>query len=108
MAYYFWMKERFRVMGILILKSKDIINEQFYDNSGYGGTLLHYAAANCNKKTILTLLRWDADILLEDSEHRLPVEVAIHYKNSKLLILPYNSLFQGKNLVLKQYLDETS
>jgi hypothetical protein len=45
--------------------------------------LLHYAAANCDRDIILKILQRGADIMAEDSRHRLPLEMAIDYKNSK-------------------------
>jgi ankyrin repeat protein len=45
--------------------------------------LLHYAAAYCDRDIILNILQQGADIMAEDSEQRLPLEMAISYKNSK-------------------------
>jgi hypothetical protein len=45
--------------------------------------LLHYVAAYCDRDIILSILQRGADIMAEDSEQRLPLEMAIAYKNSK-------------------------
>jgi ankyrin repeat protein len=49
--------------------------------------LLHSAAANCSKDTILKILQRGADIMAGDSNHRLPLEAAIANKNSKYIFL---------------------
>jgi hypothetical protein len=45
--------------------------------------LLQYAAVNCDRDIILNILQRGADIMAEDSEQRLPLQMAIDYKNSK-------------------------
>jgi ankyrin repeat protein len=68
----------------LFYNSQDYINAEF-GNSDYKGTLMHFVAVDCNKDTILTLLRRGADVTLEDSLQQLPLEVAIDNNNSKSL-----------------------
>jgi hypothetical protein len=68
----------------ILFNSKDSINTQF-GNSDYKGGLIHYAATDCQKEVILTLIRQEADIMVEDSLHKLPLEVAIYHNNSKFI-----------------------
>jgi hypothetical protein len=80
------MKEWISIKHILFYNAymPEAINTVF-DHSDYRGTLLHYAAADCTKSAILTLLHRDADIMLEDSLHLMPIEVATDKNNSKFL-----------------------
>jgi ankyrin repeat protein len=49
--------------------------------------LLYCAAALCDRDTILKILQRGADIMAGNSNHRLPLEVAIAHKNSKYLFI---------------------
>jgi ankyrin repeat protein len=69
-------------MQIFNQTSKEVVNKPFH-HGDCATTLLHWAAAYCDKTTILMLLQRGADIMLEDSLHRLPLEVAIHNNTSK-------------------------
>ena len=48
-----------------------------------GNTFLHYVAAKCSFQSILQFLQKGADITLENSFHKLPVEFAIQEQNGK-------------------------
>jgi hypothetical protein len=63
-------------MHIFNQTSKEVVNKLFH-HGDCATTLLHWAAANCDKSTMLMLLQQGADIMLADSLHRLPLEVAI-------------------------------
>jgi ankyrin repeat protein len=52
-----------------------------------GSSLLHYAAIHYQKDLILKILKKGADIMARDNEGRLPLQLALNNKNSKLLFL---------------------
>jgi ankyrin repeat protein len=70
----------------ILFNSRDINTQFGIGNSDYRGGLIHYAANVCQKEVILTLIRQGADIMLEDSLHQLPLQVAIYHNNSKFNI----------------------
>jgi ankyrin repeat protein len=91
-------------MQIFHKTSKEVVNKLFHHDD-CTTTLLQWAAANCDKSTMLMLLQLGADIMQADSLHRLPLEVAIHNNNSKssvsLLLTEQQVFFQGGILLFK-------
>jgi hypothetical protein len=70
-------EEQEALMGIMMI---DATGE-----TDINASLLHNATATCDRDTILKILQQGADIMAEDSQHRLPLEAAITNKNSKSL-----------------------
>jgi ankyrin repeat protein len=70
----------------ILFNSNDSINTQF-GISYYRGGLIHYAANECQEEVITTLLRQGANIMVKDSLHQLPLEVAIYKNNSKFIFI---------------------
>jgi hypothetical protein len=69
-----YKEEREELIGIMIVGV----------NSASGiNALLHYAAAYCDRNTILKILQLGGDLMAEDSKHRLPIEAVIANRNSK-------------------------
>jgi ankyrin repeat protein len=85
-------------MEVMINLTKELDSNQQRRDFDNGCMLLHNAAANGDKATILAILHQGADLMAEDSLHRLPMEVAISSKNSKCFLL--KNLFLTPILIL--------